>query len=90
MNLISMPRHRNAAGARLHRALRGVNVPVGEVSDMPQPSQSRQPASFSKLLLHRDSGRGAPPDEQNLSEEKSIVSMPGRLSSATCIVGTPA
>ena len=67
----------------------GVNVPLGEVSDMPQPSQSRRPTSFSKSCCTA-SGRGAPPDQQNLSDDRSIESMPGVLKSAMCMVGTPA
>ena len=66
----------------------GVKVPVGEVSDMPQPSQRRQPDNFWNLSW-TDKGSGAPPDEQYRSEDRSIVSTPGRLISATCIVGTP-
>ena len=69
---------------------RGVKVPIGEVSVMPQPSVSRQPMSFLEAAAARRPASGAPPEAHNLSDDKSIVSTPGRLRIATCIVGTPA
>ena len=66
----------------------GVNVPVGDVSVMPQPSLAgsrRCPGSASAT----SSGSGAPPEPQHLSEDRSRFSTPGWLMIATYIVGTP-
>ena len=54
----------------------GVNVPVGDVSVMPQPSANRQPVISWKRCC-TSSGSGAPPDAHHFSEEKSIFSMSG-------------
>ena len=55
---------------------------------MPQPSVNRQPVTLSNRSCTA-TGSGAPPDAHKRSDEKSIVSTPGTLRSATCIVGTP-
>ena len=38
---------------------RGVNVPIGEVSVIPQPSKILQPMTLSHRSLHRDRERRA-------------------------------
>src|SRR5580698_10419665 len=66
----------------------GVKVPVGDVSVMPQPSQSRQPDSVWNCCC-TSTGSGAPPEEQTLSDARSSDLTPGRASTATNMVGTP-
>ena len=67
---------------------RGVNVPIGEVSVIPQPSKIGQPTTLSHRFLTA-TGPADPPDAHKRSDEKSILPISGRLRIATCIVGTP-
>ena len=73
---------------RLTGPARGVKVPIGEVSVMPQPSVNRQPMTFSNRSCTA-TGSGAPPEAHSRSDDQSMDSTPGTLRSATCIVGTP-
>ena len=73
---------------RLTGPARGVKVPIGEVSVMPQPSVNRQPTTFSNRSCTA-TGSGAPPEAHSRSDDQSMDSTPGTLRSATCIVGTP-
>ena len=54
----------------------GVKLPVGEVSVMPQPSFRLQPVS-ARNRCATSTGKGAPPEPQNLSELMSSLSAIG-------------
>ena len=88
MNFISVPGYGTPHDPRLRAPSRGVKVPSGEVSVMPQPSVNLQPVTLSNRSCTA-TGSGAPPDAHRRSDEKSMLSTPGALRSATCIVGTP-
>ncbi len=65
-----------------------MKVPAGDVSVIPQPSFSVQPARAWKRCC-TSSGSGAPPEPQYFSEERSMSAIPGYMSIAVNIVGTP-
>src|SRR3954462_172429 len=50
----------------------GVNVPAGDVSVMPQPSESRQPV-ISWNLCCTSTGRGAPPDAHHFNDDIDLL-----------------
>ena len=55
---------------------------------MPQPPSSGRPVNrLNRLAV--STGSGAPPDPQNVSEERSRLSRPGECDSAIHMVGTP-
>ncbi len=68
--------------------LSGLQLSTGEVSERPYPSTTLQPVSFSNWVF-TSSGSGAPPDKQNLSEERSKVASFLWLMMALNSVGTP-
>src|SRR5437660_12047763 len=65
----------------------GVNVPDGDVSVIPQPSQSGVPVTSWKRCC-TSSGNGAPPEAVYLIEVQSSLARCGYARSAVDIVGT--
>src|ERR1700694_4730838 len=78
-----MPQEPSFGSARI-----GLNVPDGDVSVIPQPSASVVPESASNFCC-TSSGSGAPPDAQYFSDDMSRSAIPGYISIAVYIVGTP-
>src|SRR5580704_6760295 len=76
MNLIVIPGKGMPQEPGLAGRPTGVNVPAGDVSVMPQPSEMSQPV-FSLNRCNTSTGSGAPPELQYFNEERSIVPMPG-------------
>src|SRR5680860_1601339 len=66
----------------------GLQVATGEVSERPYPSTSAQPDSASKFFLTWRGG-GAPPEMQNLMEERSYFPTCGYPLIPVYMVGTP-
>src|SRR5258706_7596378 len=66
----------------------GVNVPEGDVSVMPQPSEMSQPVSRLNSWMV-STGSGAPPDAQYFSDVISSLSIPGKPIIPIYMVGTP-
>ena len=85
---ISIPGRGTPAAPATRLSVMGVDVPEGEVSVIPQPSSRRHPVTRWNLSW-TSTGKGAPPEAQNLREERSNFAMSGWLAIAIYMVGTP-